>query len=922
MTGTELNIDDFISGQTTNIEKLNSELGITVDLMKQLVKISSKTAAEIKKYSKVQKTTGEELKKVNASAKKQWETMTQLEAVHKEEKRLINAIRLEEAKRDDVVMQLNRRLEQERIITKKANDQMKRTVKINSEAVGSYNRLQAELTDNIAKFKQLTDAERKNVAVGGKLIASIRKQQAALKGMDAQLGNHQRNVGNYRSALGGVGGQLKSLATGYVGLMGIQKLGRFIGDSVTAFDKQQQSIIKVRQAIKTTGGAANLSSKQLQTMASDLQQITTFGDEDILNGVTSQLLTFTNVAGDEFKDAQKIILDMSTLLGTDLTSQSIMVGKALNDPIKGLTALTRVGVAFTEEQKAMITQMQKTGDLAGAQRVILAELNKEFGGQAEAARDAIGGVKQLSNTWGDTKEVLGGLIVSALESTNAVESVNEALSGFNTLMSSTATRAEKASGGIDLLKGSFELLGKNQREAFESLQDYYKQIVELEQKQEEEKSLLVAAAKEIIELDKETGKLTNRKEVQAKVLDQLNKMGRDEIIINSKKVKLDKEGIANLSVYITNLATQAKKRAELNKISFKDNEAKEDDIALLKKRNEELMRNVSGMKTLEEQSKATRMEAEALALAYKEVVGETKDCVTELDNVSMKTQQMAEGTEMSLFEQLTGVTDAEEFKTALNDTLSAGINFIQTLASERTKAAEEEISQRESNIGSLEKEIEKSEENNRKRVEEGRATSNRVINQKKKELAEEKKALAEAEKERKKAARNEQLIQIGQATANTALGVTKALGTLPYPLSFIVSALIAAQGLFQIATIKRQKFRTGGQWVEKGKLHSEGGNVYGDKEFERGEQVTVLSRENTKKYGGFMSSIERSIRKGTLEKDLSGSTFINNMDNSRLEKEMKGLRSDFNKLSKALNSQPIHKDDKKTVYKDKVIYHS
>ena len=36
-----------------------------------------------------------------------------------------------------------------------------------------------------------------------------------------------------------------------------------------------------------------------------------------------------------------------------------MLGKALNDPVKGITALGRAGVTFTDEQKKQIKQWSR-----------------------------------------------------------------------------------------------------------------------------------------------------------------------------------------------------------------------------------------------------------------------------------------------------------------------------------------------------------------------------------------------------------------------------------------------------------------------------------------------------------------------------------------------------------------------------------
>jgi hypothetical protein len=80
-----------------------------------------------------------------------------------------------------------------------------------------------------------------------------------------------------------------------------------------------------------------------------------------------------------------------------LKQTSIQVGKALNDPIKGVTALRRVGVQLTDGQQKLIEKMVKSGDVIGAQKVVLKELNKEFGGSAQAAGKTLPGQLSILN---------------------------------------------------------------------------------------------------------------------------------------------------------------------------------------------------------------------------------------------------------------------------------------------------------------------------------------------------------------------------------------------------------------------------------------------------------------------------------------------------------------------------------------------
>ena len=202
--------------------------------------------------------------------------------------------------------------------------------------------------------------------------------------------------------------------------------------AVKAFDQQAKAIAQVEAGLKSTGATVGFTSKQLQQMASDLQTKTIFGDEEILKDATSQLLTFTNIAGDQFSRTQKVALDLATRLDGDLKSASIQLGKALNDPIANLSALSRSGIQFSEDQKQVIKSLTESGRLAEAQTVILDELEKQYGGSAEAAAKAgTGGLKQLANSFGDLQEEFGKIIMDFLPP--VIDGLKNMLSAFQNL---------------------------------------------------------------------------------------------------------------------------------------------------------------------------------------------------------------------------------------------------------------------------------------------------------------------------------------------------------------------------------------------------------------------------------------------------------------------------------------------------------
>ncbi len=175
---------------------------------------------------------------------------------------------------------------------------------------------------------------------------------------------------------------------------------------VSAINSAREAVAgqnQLQAVLKSTEGVAGVTADAVNELASSLSLTTNFTDDAILSA-ENLLLTFTQIGKDVFPDATKVILDMSTAMGTDLKSSAIQVGKALNDPINGIASLSRVGVQFTDDQKAVIESLVNTGKTAEAQALILAELTKEFGGSAEALADPI---IQIKNQVGELAEAIG-----------------------------------------------------------------------------------------------------------------------------------------------------------------------------------------------------------------------------------------------------------------------------------------------------------------------------------------------------------------------------------------------------------------------------------------------------------------------------------------------------------------------------------
>ncbi len=215
----------------------------------------------------------------------------------------------------------------------------------------------------------------------------------------------------FGDAAGTMMGQLSAGALRDLG-QGIISVGKDITGAALDAEQAQSQLNAV---LESTGGAAGISADQINELANAYSALTMFDDEAIV-GAESVLLTFTQIGEDVFPTAVESILDVSQALGQDLQSSTIQIGKALNDPIAGISALSRVGVSFTEDQKEMIKSLVESGDVMGAQKIILAELQKEFGGSAEAAGQAMAGqLAILNNEFENVKEEAGTAFIPVLK---------------------------------------------------------------------------------------------------------------------------------------------------------------------------------------------------------------------------------------------------------------------------------------------------------------------------------------------------------------------------------------------------------------------------------------------------------------------------------------------------------------------------
>jgi hypothetical protein len=219
-------------------------------------------------------------------------------------------------------------------------------------------------------------------------IAGVRREAVAsspgLTGMEHNLGRMERGAIAGSGALRGLGRSVAFASTGFLGAFGLAAAVRGAADELVNQVKIQA---RVQAVLRSTGGVAGVTAGEIDRLAESTSR-KTGADRLQVKSAEAVLLTFTkvrDVAGegnDVFSQTIRLANDMSVQLGQDLTSSVTMLGKALQDPITGMTALRRAGITLDAQQRQNIKTLVEQGNVLGAQKLILREVQTDFGGAA------------------------------------------------------------------------------------------------------------------------------------------------------------------------------------------------------------------------------------------------------------------------------------------------------------------------------------------------------------------------------------------------------------------------------------------------------------------------------------------------------------------------------------------------------------
>lgn len=211
--------------------------------------------------------------------------------------------------------------------------------------------------------------------------------KGALDDAQDELKETKQDAEQTTKSLRGMAKGLGAVAAAAIGIGGVGALFRNVAREAETFET---SMLKINAIIRATGGVAGKTGDDLLSFAKSLALNTLESTEGVLEA-QQRLLTFRKIQGDVFDRAIVASADLAAAMGTNLSGASIMLGRALEDPERGLTALTRTGTVFTESQKEMVKQLVQAGKLQQAQSLILEELEGQYGGTAQAAAQGYAG---------------------------------------------------------------------------------------------------------------------------------------------------------------------------------------------------------------------------------------------------------------------------------------------------------------------------------------------------------------------------------------------------------------------------------------------------------------------------------------------------------------------------------------------------
>ncbi|WP_444925291.1 phage tail length tape measure family protein [Microbulbifer sp. TRSA002] len=291
-----------------------------------------------------------------------------------------------------------------------------------------------EMDQATARNKKLTRELKSTSAAGDMFGRSMRGAAQGVAAIDGPLGGVSGRVGALNGLL--TSGNLAWASFG-VAIAGVTAV---MYKSIRAGEEMERGQLKIEALLKATGSASGRTAEQLDEQARSVARATLASVTGIREA-QGILLTFKGVQGPVFDDAIRLSQDMAAVMGGDAKNAALQLGKALEEPSTGITALKRAGVSFTAAEKEQIKTLEQSGRVAEAQRMILLKLEQQVGGAGAAEAGGLtGATDSLAQSW---QEFLEGLSETAGSTGIATSGINKLTSAVDTLRRGLAPTDEE-----------------------------------------------------------------------------------------------------------------------------------------------------------------------------------------------------------------------------------------------------------------------------------------------------------------------------------------------------------------------------------------------------------------------------------------------------------------------------------------------
>ena len=301
-------------------------------------------------------------------------------------------------------------------------------------------------------------------------VNALQQTNRASEKLNNTLGRTEKRAATATGNIQRMGVSFRTTAASIVAITGAVT---FFSRSLNVLGERQADAAALANGLQKLGkGEAEL--KRLQKAADELGKATLFNQEDFDAGF-ALLTSFTSIGVNSFERVAEAAADVAQITGQDVSSSLLQLAKALQDPVRGLTALSRSGTTFTDQQKEQIKALVESGKQLEAQDLILREIETQYGNAARAAGSAgyAGAVDSLGESFRDFQERLARGVEPAVQGTlvaltdlfdliNKIpEPVGKAALGVGATATAIIALKAAAAAAIPVVKTLFALVAAN-----------------------------------------------------------------------------------------------------------------------------------------------------------------------------------------------------------------------------------------------------------------------------------------------------------------------------------------------------------------------------------------------------------------------------------------------------------------------------